>query len=131
MRRYRFDQLPKPTGNHFASGIVPGKRIAGGGLNFHAKGQRTHAAEERHVHEHEEVFFFVQGKAVLELDAQRVPVQAGDVIVIEPWENHHIVADAENPTINFHFICDDAGNPKQYGDPASAGEAVKQTGYQA
>lgn len=117
VRRFRLEQLPRGEA-HIAAAITRGSRIAGGGLSFHAKGVRTHADEERHVHDVEEVFFILQGNAVLELDGREHAIGAGDVIVIEPGENHHIVADPENPTVNLWMRCDDKGNPKQYGPPA-------------
>ena len=115
MRRYRLNELEIGKRGHFAAGIVEGARISHGGLSFHAKGQRTHSDEDRHVHDVPEVFCILQGKAVLDLDGKRIPVRAGDVLVIEPGENHHMIADPEDPTVNLWFGCDDSGHPKQYG----------------
>jgi quercetin dioxygenase-like cupin family protein len=113
MKRYRLKDLDSGGVEHVASKIIPGKRLAHGGLSFHAPGSRTHA-EGEHRHDNEEVFCFLQGKGELELDGKRYPVRAGDVIVIEPGEEHYIHADAETPTVNCWFHATDAGHPKQY-----------------
>jgi quercetin dioxygenase-like cupin family protein len=113
MRRYTFADLGSDGPEHVANRLIPGKRIAAGGLSFHAPGGRTHA-EGEHRHDHEEVFCIVQGKGFVEIDGRREPIHAGDVIVVEPGEEHYIHADQETPTINCWFRADDAGNPKQY-----------------
>ena len=118
MKRYRFADLGSAGAEHVASRLVPGKRIAAGGLSFHAPGGRTHP-EGTHRHDHDEVFCLVQGKGTLWIDGKTEPVHAGDVIVVEPGEEHYIYADDETPTINCWFRADDAGHPKQY--PPSGG----------
>ena len=112
MKRYRLKDLIRAAWSTSGSALIPGKRLAHGGC-FHAPGGRTHA-EGEHRHDNEEVFCFLQGKGVLELDGKRYPVRAGDVIVICTGEEHYIYADAETPTVNCWFHATDAGNPKQY-----------------
>jgi quercetin dioxygenase-like cupin family protein len=119
MRRYRFADLGAEGAEHVASKLVPGKRIAAGGLSFHAPGGRTHP-EGDHRHPEEEVFCIVQGRGVLEVDGRREAIHAGDVIVIEPNEEHYIYADPEAPTINCWFRADAAGHPRQYPPRADA-----------
>ena len=113
MRRYRISDLGSDGPEHVASKLIPGKRIAAGGLSFHAPGGRTHP-EGEHYHDHHEVFCIVQGKGRVWVDGREEPIRAGDVIVVEPGEEHYIYADSEQPTINCWFRADDAGNPKQY-----------------
>lgn len=113
MRRYKLSDLSSDGPAHVASKLIPGQRIAAGGLSFHAPGGRTHP-EGEHRHDHEEVFCLMQGKGTLWIDGKEEPVHAGDVIVVEPNEEHYIYADQEEPTINCWFRADDAGNPKQY-----------------
>jgi quercetin dioxygenase-like cupin family protein len=40
---------------------------------------------------------------------------AGDVVVIEPGENHHLEADEHDPCINLFVQSGPAPNPKQLG----------------
>lgn len=50
------------------------------------------------------------------VDGRTEPIHAGDVIVVDPGEEHYIYADEATPTINCWFRADDNGNPKQYPD---------------
>lgn len=123
MRRYRLSDLGSEGPEHVASKLIPGRRIAAGGLSFHAPGGRTHP-EGEHRHDHHEVFCIMQGQGTLWVDGRTEPVRAGDVIVIEPGEEHYLYADAEQPTINCWFRADEAGHPRQYppaGQPAASG----------
>jgi quercetin dioxygenase-like cupin family protein len=120
VRRFRIVDLGSEGPEHVASRLVPGKRIAAGGLSFHAPGGRTHP-EGEHRHDGHEVFCLLQGKGEIWVDGRREPIHAGDVLVIEPGEEHYVYADAETPTINLYFRADDAGHPRQY-PPATIGE---------
>ncbi|NLN19264.1 MAG: cupin domain-containing protein [Firmicutes bacterium] len=113
MKRYRFHDLRADGGEHIASRIIPGKRLARGGLSFHTPGMRTHAAG-RHVHDDHEVFCILQGRGFIEIDGQREPVQVGDVLVIEPGEDHHLIGDPEHPIVNLWFHASDEGHADQY-----------------
>ena len=117
MRRYRISDLGSDGPEHVASTLIPGRRIAAGGLSFHAPGGRTHP-EGEHRHDGHEVFCILQGKGELWIDGRREPIHAGDVLVIEPGEEHYIYADATTPTVNLYFRADEAGNPRQYPPPA-------------
>ena len=113
MRRDRIADLGSEGPEHVASRLIPGRRLAAGGLSFHAPGGRTHP-EGEHRHDGPEVFCLLQGQGELWLDGRREPIHAGDVLVIEPGEEHHLYADAAAPTINLYFRADGAGNPTQY-----------------
>ena len=113
MKRYTFAALAAAGPEHVASRLIRGRRLNGGGLSFHAPGQRTHD-DGRHAHDDEEVFCIMQGRGVVEIDGRTEPIQAGDVLVIESGENHHIVGDPEFPIVNCWFHADDRGHPKQY-----------------
>ena len=56
----------------------------------------------------------MQGRGQIEIDGKLEPIQAGDVLVIEPGEEHHIIGDPQYPIVNCWFHATDAGNPKQY-----------------
>lgn len=116
MKRYHFNTLRSGGGGHVASGLVPGARLSEGGLSFHTPGMRTHD-DGPHVHDREEVFCIMQGKGVIEVNGVTEPIQAGDVIVIEPGEDHHIIGDPNSPIVNCWFHADDKGHPRQYPEP--------------
>ena len=113
LKRFRIGDLGSDGPQHVAAGIVPGKRISGGALSFHTPGMRTHD-DGPHVHADQEVFCILQGRGVLEIDGRKEPITAGDVLVIEPGEDHHIVGDPAHPIVNLWFHASDTGNPKQY-----------------
>ena len=112
MKRYTFDALGSNGPEHVAAGLVPGKYIARGGLSFHAIGFRTHS-EGAHVHQDREVFCIMQGQGVIEIDGRVEPVHAGEVLVIEPGEDHHLIGDPDHPMINCWFHCADERHPAQ------------------
>ncbi len=112
MKRYRFSDLGSDGPEHVVSKLVPGKYIAHGGLSFHKVGWRTHS-EGVHVHGDREVFCILQGQGVIEIDGRTEPVHAGEILVIEPGEDHHLVGDPEHPMINLWFHCADEPHPDQ------------------
>ena len=112
MKRYTFAALGSEGPEHVASKLVPGQYIARGGLSFHAIGFRTHP-EGVHVHEDREVFCIMQGQGVIEIDGRVEPVHAGEILVIEPGEDHHLIGDPEHPMINCWFHCADERHPAQ------------------
>jgi mannose-6-phosphate isomerase-like protein (cupin superfamily) len=113
MKRYTFLDLGSTGPEHVASRLVPGKYIVRGGLSFHAIGWRTHGDEGAHVHDDHEVFCIMQGQGEIEIDGRREPLRAGEVLLIEPGEDHHIVGDPQHPIINLWFHCGDEPHPAQ------------------
>ena len=119
MKRYRLNQLPDVTEGHFLKGIIPGQYLCQGALSYKKPGFRTHSNDgpggiDRHVHDDDcEVFVIVQGKAVMEVDGERISMVTGDVLVIEPGEDHHLVADAEDPCINLWLHAGPHRHPDQ------------------
>jgi mannose-6-phosphate isomerase-like protein (cupin superfamily) len=100
LRKHRFSDLGTAPGGHVLTGLVPGRHLVKGGLSFHTSGQRSHAAEPRHVHDDgEEVFLILQGKGHVELDTGNEPCRAGDVLVVERGENHHLTSSREEPLV--------------------------------
>ena len=105
MKMMRLKDLPDNREGHFLKDVVPGKFICGGTLGYKRPGQRTHSFDgpggrDYHVHDDHEVFIIVQGKAVMELGGKEYPLTVGDVFIVEPGEDHHLVADADDPCIN-------------------------------
>lgn len=106
MRRYRIGTLPEVREGHFLREALPGKYLCKGGLGFKAPGQRTHTNDgpggaDRHVHAEDcEAFVILQGRGWMEVNGKRHPVSTGDILVIEPGEDHHLVADEDDPCVN-------------------------------
>jgi len=105
MKRFRLSDLTAAGGAHALAGLLPGRYLSKSGLSFKSPGQRTHTADgpdgsDRHVHDDCEAFVILQGRAVMEVDGRAYDLVAGDVVVIEPGEDHHLVADADDPCIN-------------------------------
>jgi hypothetical protein len=114
MKRLKISDLGSDGPQHVAHKLVPGAYIDHGGLSFHAVGFRTHP-EGQHVHDNEEIFCILQGRGEIEIDGRREPVHAGEVLIIEPGEEHHIVGDPAYPIINLWFHCGDEPHPAQRG----------------
>lgn len=102
MKRFRPSDLGSSGPEHVASRICAESYIFKGGLSFHRPGFRTHdGAEEKHPYH--EVFVIMQGRGWIEVDGRREPVSAGDVLLIEPGEDHHLVGDPKHPIVNMWF----------------------------
>ena len=123
MRRYKLSELNCKDGAHILRGIVPGKYLSKGGLSFKRPGQRTHDigcackscdGKGRHAHPDEaEVFVILQGKGRMEVDGVVHQVGAGDVIVCEAGEDHHLTADEADPCVNLFLHASDSRHPDQ------------------
>ncbi len=113
MKRYEFRDLGSDGPEHIASKLVAGERIGRGALSFHPPGHRTHP-EGEHRHEGYEIFCIAQGQGLIEINGVTQPTHAGDVLVIEPGEDHHIIGDPAHPIVNFWFEPNDQGHADQY-----------------
>ena len=113
MKRYRLSDLTSEGPEHVAARLVPGRYIVHGGLSFHPVGWRTHP-EGEHIHPDYEIFVIMQGRGEIEIDGQREPVHAGEVLIVEPGEEHHIVGDPGHPIVNLWFHCGDEPHPDQH-----------------
>jgi mannose-6-phosphate isomerase-like protein (cupin superfamily) len=112
MRRYRIADLDGDISERVGELLVPGAYIHHGGLSFHPVGFRTHS-EGQHIHDTHEVFVILQGRGQIELNGGLQPVGAGEVLVIEPGDEHYLVGDPEHPIINLWFHCGDERHPAQ------------------
>lgn len=115
MKVHRLSELPTSRASHVFGGIVPGAFISMGGISFHPPGDLAHADEARHVHDSEEIFVILQGKAVVHFDGGDQPVRAGDVMVIDPDENHHLQSDRDDPCIVIWLHAGPERHPSQTG----------------
>jgi len=69
-----------------------------GGVHFFEPGEVSHEGEH-HTHDEPEVFLALSGRARILVEGREHPFEAGDIVVIEPGEEHHIVADEESPIV--------------------------------
>ncbi len=99
MKVCRLAELPASDKGHVFRGLVPGRFIYSGGLVFSEPGRVAHEDEPRHVHEDGEIFVILQGKAVVHFDHGDQAIQAGEVMIVEPGENHHLESDTDDPSI--------------------------------
>jgi mannose-6-phosphate isomerase-like protein (cupin superfamily) len=119
MKRYRLKDLQDATEGHFLQGILPGDYLCMGGLGFKKAGERTHSHDgpggsDRHVHADDlEAFVLLQGKAVMELDGEKIPMRVGDIFVVEPGEDHHLVSDPADPCVNLWLHAGPQPHPNQ------------------
>ena len=115
VKRYRITDLPGTPGeSHFLASLVPGRRFYHGGLSFHPPRMVTHDEHRPHVEVDHEVFCLLQGEGWIEIDGVREPAAAGDVLVIEPGEDHHLISSEHNPFINLWLHANDDGHPNQF-----------------
>ena len=117
MKRYRLSDLNPATTEHILTGCIPDSYLSHGGIGFKKPGDRSHDVDceckacdgnGRHVHTDEcEVFIILQGKAQMQLEGTVYNLRAGDVFVCEPGEDHHLVADKEDPCVNIYLHGED------------------------
>lgn len=69
-----------------------------------AAGERSHTNDgpdwrAYHVHADREAFIILQGNGVMVVDDKRHEVRTGDIIIIEPSEDHHLCSSMEEPIV--------------------------------
>lgn len=104
MKQIRWAELGDYRDETILSRILPGENIYKGGVSFGLPGQRSHSNDgpdgrDWHVHDEHEVFLVLQGKGWLEVNQESLPVMTGDVFVIEPGEDHHLISDQVTPLV--------------------------------
>jgi mannose-6-phosphate isomerase-like protein (cupin superfamily) len=111
MKLLRLNQLPDNRKGHIMTGLIQGEYINKGTMSYKPPGLRVHDDEDIHVHDDAEVFIILQGKAWMEFDDRDVPLTVGDVLIVEPGENHHLVSDEQEPCVNLWFHAGDNPHP--------------------
>jgi len=104
MLRYRIGDLQDRNNGHLLQDMLPGDFICAGGLAFPKPGERSHTNDgpdgrDYHVHHDREAFVILQGKGFMEINGERHPVTTGDIIVVEPGEDHHLNASVDEPLV--------------------------------
>jgi len=121
MKRLRLKDLDNEGTYHILEGIVPGKYLTHAGLSFKPPGFRTHDVgctcpscdgHGKHIHQDDrEVFIVLHGKARMEVDGESYDMVAGDVIICEAGEDHHLVSDENHPCVNIFMHAGDHKHP--------------------
>ena len=93
----------KPRDSRLLPDYLGDATVTGGGLFVFQPGQTAHP-EERHVHDTNEVFIFVQGSGVLPIDGIDYSVQAGDVVIVEAGEDHHTRSSVDDPLVAAWYV---------------------------
>ncbi|MBB6729448.1 cupin domain-containing protein [Cohnella zeiphila] len=120
MRKCRLSDLSdNPDGKHLFRNLMPGSYLSAGGLAFERPGSRSHTNDgpdgtDRHVHSDCEAFLILQGRGTLELDEAFIPIVAGDVIVVEPGEDHHLIASEDDPPVVLWCHAGPQRHPRQF-----------------
>ena len=112
MQRFRISDLGADGPEHVVARLVPGKYINHGSLSFHVVGWRTHP-EGEHRHAYPEVFVIMQGRGEIEVDGRREAIHAGEVLIVQPGEEHYIIGDPAYPIVNLWFHVGDEPHEKQ------------------
>ena len=75
------------------------------GNNLVISSTRLHARKQTSGHSHdgqEEVYFFVEGTGIMELDKTRFTVKSGDVVPIKDGVFHKVYNDSDD---DLYFVC--------------------------
>lgn len=104
MKKLRFSELQDVSEGHIFQTVLPGKHLYHGGIAFSEPGDRSHTndgpdGKDFHVHEDCEAFLILQGKGMLEINKKESPITTGDLIIVEPGEDHHLIADQQEPLV--------------------------------
>ncbi|PUA39570.1 cupin domain-containing protein [Paenibacillus elgii] len=104
MKRYCLSELQDAREGHILNQVLSGDYVSSGGLAFSKPGERSHTNDgpggrDYHVHTDSEAFLIVQGHGTMEIDKTFHPVTVGDIIVVEPGEDHHLHSSIEDPIV--------------------------------
>ncbi|GAA2384022.1 hypothetical protein GCM10010404_45480 [Nonomuraea africana] len=87
----------------FGHGVgLPGYRVHSGGVSTLAPGEISHARGP-HTHPDPEIFLILSGTGRVHLDGESSGFAAGDVLIVEPGEDHHLEAVSEIVTTWLHL----------------------------
>jgi len=92
------------AGMHVLGDLLPGAYLISGGLAFAGRGERSHTNDgpdgrDYHIHGDREAFIILQGTGTMEIGGEHHPVEAGDIVIVEPGEDHHLCSSGEDPIV--------------------------------
>ena len=98
MKFYRLDGISgnKVVDDILSTIMLEDYEVIRGGVHVYKPMEESHKGEH-HVHDHPEVFIGIRGRATMIVNGKEHEFKGGDIIVIEPGEEHHVMADKENP----------------------------------
>jgi mannose-6-phosphate isomerase-like protein (cupin superfamily) len=99
LRKLHISDLTGRADGPVLADAVPGFVVERGGVSRYLAGERTHP-EGHHVHTVPEMFCILQGTGVIEIDGAPTPFQAGDVFLVDPGEDHHLVSQGGLPLVS-------------------------------
>lgn len=102
MKRTTITQL-NVTDSRLLPTLLGDKRITGGGIYVFKPGETAHP-EAVHVHDVDEVFIVVQGTGVIPIDGVEYPMKTGDVVIVEPGEDHHTRSSVDDPLVTAWYL---------------------------
>jgi mannose-6-phosphate isomerase-like protein (cupin superfamily) len=79
------------------------KKIDHGGVYIFQPGETAHP-EPVHKHDAAEVFIFIQGKGVIPIDGREYPVKTGDIVIVQPGEDHHTRSSVDDPLVAAWYV---------------------------
>ena len=106
MRKLRIHEL-NPSHGRLLPDVLRDATIVSGGVYVFKPGETAHP-EDRHVHDVDEVFVFVQGRGVIPVGGVDHPVETGDVVIVEAGEDHHTRSSVESPLVAAWWLVDRA-----------------------
>jgi mannose-6-phosphate isomerase-like protein (cupin superfamily) len=112
VRKLRTTDLAADGADSVLASAVPGHRVGTGGVALLTPGERSYPGE-RHVHDFPEAFVILAGRGEIEIAGTATGIAAGDVLVVAPGEDHHLVSSVEHPlvTVWLHLEPPAAGGP--------------------
>ena len=107
MKKLRIKDLDDINTGHILKNIMPGNFIYRGGLSFSKPGQRSHTNDgpdgiDYHIHDDHEAFIIIQGTGQMEVNKNIFDVFPGDIIIIDPGEDHHLISSSDSPIVTVY-----------------------------
>jgi quercetin dioxygenase-like cupin family protein len=102
MKRLTVADLNNHSNSRLLPGVLGNARITGGGVYVFKPGETAHP--ERHVHDVDEVFIFIQGQGVIPIDGVEHPLMTGDIVIVEKGEDHHTRSSVNDPLVAAWYL---------------------------
>ncbi|SFK71204.1 Cupin domain-containing protein [Paenibacillus sp. 1_12] len=104
MKKLRLSDLRDIGNGHILQDVLPGAYLSSGGLAFSTRGDRSHTndgpdGKDYHVHGDCEAFVILQGSGTMEINGEHIPVATGDIVIVEPGEDHHLNSSEDDPIV--------------------------------
>ncbi|MBP1962337.1 cupin domain-containing protein [Paenibacillus aceris] len=104
MIKLRLSELQDTKNGHILQGVLPGDYLSSGGLSFAKRGERSHTNDgpdgrDYHIHGDCEAFLILQGTGTMEINGEHFPVTTGDIVIVEPGEDHHLNSSEADPIV--------------------------------